>query len=137
MVATRGERKAGKSGYSVACANEWKPGVCLKPKIKCGECQQRKFLPVLDQTLRAHLTGKCTVGIYPLLPSDMCRLLAADFDKSDWQPAVTALREVCEELGVPSLVERSRSGSGAHVWIFFFGVSVGTKGALIGRGSPR
>ncbi|MDF2415280.1 hypothetical protein [Aeromonas sp. 1HA1] len=134
VFATRWESKAGKSGYSVACANEWKPGVCLKPQIKCGDCQQRKFLPVLDQTLRAHLTGKCTVGIYPLLPGDMCRFLAADFDKSDWQPTVAALREVCGELGVPCLVERSRSGNGAHVWIFFSELVSAQRARLLGAG---
>lgn len=134
VFATRWESKAGKSGYSVACANEWKPGVCLKPQIKCGDCQQRKFLPVLDQTLRAHLTGKCTVGIYPLLPGDMCRLLVADFDKADWQPAAAALREVCEEQGVPCLVERSRSGNGAHVWIFFSELVSAQRARLLGAG---
>lgn len=57
----------GASGYSPACANEWKPGICNKPKVKCGECIQRSLLPVTDQVIYDHLAGQHTVGVYPLL----------------------------------------------------------------------
>ncbi|EQD64431.1 type III restriction protein res subunit, partial [mine drainage metagenome] len=62
----RWEASNGKSGYSPACGNEWKPGICHKPKVRCGDCSQRLFLPVTDQVIYDHLTGKHTIGIYPL-----------------------------------------------------------------------
>ena len=117
--AVRWENSQGRSGYAVACANEWRAGVCEKPKIKCGDCPQRAFLPLTPQLIHAHLTGKRTLGLYPLLQDDHCWLLAVDFDKSDWQRAVTAFRRACIDWEIPCAVERSRSGNGAHVWFFF------------------
>ncbi|MDX3896143.1 TOTE conflict system archaeo-eukaryotic primase domain-containing protein [Pusillimonas sp.] len=81
----RWESKAGKSGYSPACANEWRPGVCEKRRIKCSDCQQRQLLPLTDQVLFDHLAGRHTSGLYPLLSGDDCHLLAVDFDESDWR----------------------------------------------------
>lgn len=62
----RWESKAGKSGYSPACANEWRPGVCEKPRIKCADCSSRLLIPQTDQTIYEHLAGRHTVGVYPL-----------------------------------------------------------------------
>ena len=115
----RWESKAGKSGYSPACANEWKQGICNKPRIKCTDCSQRSLLPVTDQTIFDHLAGKHTIGVYPLLNDDTCHFLAVDFDKADWQEDAGAFVASCRELGVPVALEISRSGNGAHVWIFF------------------
>lgn len=115
----RWEGKNGRSGYAPACANEWKPGICEKPRIKCADCPHRAFLPVTDEVIYKHLTGQHTVGVYPLLTGDTCWFLAVDFDEADWRDDVTAFRSSCEELGVPVAVEVSRSGSGAHAWIFF------------------
>jgi hypothetical protein len=81
----RWESKKGGSGYSPACENEWRPGICEKPRIKCGACQQRKFLPVTDRVIYNHLAGKHTIGIYSLLKDDRCYFLATDFDESSWQ----------------------------------------------------
>ena len=50
-------RKTGKSGYAPACANEWVRGICEKPRVKCAECPNRRFLPVTDEVIRWHLTG--------------------------------------------------------------------------------
>ncbi|PPS24961.1 DEAD/DEAH box helicase [Pseudomonas amygdali pv. morsprunorum] len=111
--------KAGKSGYSPACANEWRPGVCEKPRIKCGECSYRQLLPLTDQVLYKHLAGEIVIGVYPLLPDDTCYFLAVDFDEADWREDVTAFAQSCRELDVPVAVEISRSGNGAHAWIFF------------------
>ena len=115
----RWESARGTSGYSPACGNEWKPGVCHKPKVKCGECAQRLLLHVNDQLIYDHLTGKQTAGIYPLLTDDNCYFLAVDFDAADWSADALAFLRTCHELNIPAALEVSRSGNGAHLWIFF------------------
>ena len=115
----RWESVRGKSGYSPACCNEWKPGVCDKPRTKCGDCDHRMLLPLTDQVIYDHLAGRHTVGIYPLLTDDTCYFLSTDFDESGWREDVRAFMESCHELSVPAALEISRSGNGAHVWIFF------------------
>lgn len=115
----RWESKAGKSGYSPACANEWRAGVCEKPRIKCADCGHRQLVPLTDQTLYDHLAGRHTVGVYPLLADDSCHFLAVDFDESDWQADALAFVQSCQSLGVPAALEVSRSGNGAHAWVFF------------------
>jgi superfamily II DNA or RNA helicase len=115
----RWEGKAGKSGYSPACVNEWKRAICRKPSVKCADCESRKLLPVTDQVIHDHLTGKHTIGVYPLLADETCWFLAADFDKKTWQADSAAFLETCSEIGVSAALERSRSGNGGHVWIFF------------------
>ncbi|MCL4462216.1 MAG: DEAD/DEAH box helicase [Nitrospirae bacterium] len=115
----RWESAKGTSGYAPACGNEWTPGVCHKPKVRCGDCTQRVFLPVTDQVIYGHLTGKHTIGVYPLLGDDTCCFLSADFDEADWKADARAFIESCKELDIPAALEVSRSGNGAHVWIFF------------------
>jgi len=118
-------RKTGKAGYAPACANEWVPGVCEKPRIKCAECPNRRFLPVTDEVMRWHLSGRdaarrdFVIGVYPMLLDEKCFFLAVDFDKESWQQDVAAFLETCVRLMVPAALERSRSGLGAHVWFFF------------------
>jgi len=120
--------KTGKQGYQPACQNEWIRGVCEKPKIRCEDCGQRKFLPVTDQVMRNHLQGfdpqdrpghNFTIGVYPMLPDETCWLLAADFDKASWQDDARAFLGTCSMFNVPAALERSRSGNGGHVWMFF------------------
>ncbi|MCK0509475.1 TOTE conflict system archaeo-eukaryotic primase domain-containing protein [Aromatoleum anaerobium] len=115
----RWESKAGKSGYSPACANEWRAGVCEKPRIKCSDCGKRLLVPLTDQTIYDHLAGRHAVGVYPLLADDSCHFLAVDFDDADWRSDAQAFTQSCRELGVPVALEISRSGNGAHAWIFF------------------
>ena len=115
----RWESKAGKAGYSPACANEWLAGVCEKPRVKCADCGHRQLMPLTDQTLYDHLAGRHTVGVYPLLTDDGCHFLAVDFDDADWRADAQAFTQSCRELGVPAALEISRSGNGAHVWVFF------------------
>jgi hypothetical protein len=121
-------RKTGRSGYSPACANEWAKGVCGKPQIKCGECPHQAFIPVSDDMIDKHLrggdgrhraVGDFVAGVYPLLTNDTCWFLAADFDKQDWADDALAIIDTCHAKGVPPALERSRSGNGGHVWIFF------------------
>lgn len=115
----RWESKVGKSGYSPACANEWKRGICEKPRIKCSDCPNQAFLPVTGELIYDHLAGTVTAGVYPLLSGDTCHFLAVDFDEADWREDARAFAHSCRELDVPVALEVSRSGNGAHAWIFF------------------
>lgn len=81
----RWESQSGKSGYSPACANEWRPGICEKPRIKCAACSHRQLIPVTDPIIYDHLAGKHIIGVYPLLADDTCYFLAVDFDEADWR----------------------------------------------------
>ena len=112
-------KKTDKAGYQPACRNEWVHGVCLKPRIKCSECPNRDLLPFTDTVIAAHLDGKITIGVYPLLPDETCWFLAADFDKTTWQADAHAFMETCRRFAIPAGLERSRSGNGGHVWMFF------------------
>ncbi len=112
-------KSSGKVGYSPACANEWRPGVCEKPRIKCSECGNRQYIPLADAVIYDHLAGEHTIGVYPLLSDDTCHFLAVDFDEAEWRVEAQAFAQSCRELGVPVGIEISRSGSGAHAWIFF------------------
>jgi superfamily II DNA or RNA helicase len=112
-------KTSGKIGYSPACANEWRAGVCEKPRIKCSECGNRQFIPLADAVIYDHLAGEHTVGVYPLLGDDTCHFLAVDFDEAEWRDEARAFTQSCRELGVPVGLEISRSGRGAHAWIFF------------------
>src|SRR5437870_6483850 len=118
-------RKTGKAGYAPACANEWVRGVCEKPRIKCADCPNRRFLPVTDEVIRWHLSGRddlgrdFVMGVYPMLLDETCWLLAVDFDRESWQTDASAVIETCRRLDLPAALERSRSGNGAHVWFFF------------------
>ncbi len=118
----RWESKAtGRTGYSPACANEWRVGVCEKPRIKCSDCDKRLLIPLSDSVIYDHLAGEHTVGIYPLLEDDSCHFLAVDFDEAEWREDARAFVQSCDELGVPVALEISRSGQGAHAWVFFNG----------------
>jgi len=110
---------SGKSGYTPACANEWRVGICDKPRIKCGDCGNRLLLPVSDAVIYKHLAGEHTVGIYPLLEDGGCHFLAVDFDEAQWADDARAFTRSCQELGIPAALKISRSGQGAHVWVFF------------------
>ena len=111
--------KTGRTGYSPACSNEWTPGVCEKPRVRCGECPNQAFVPVSDRVILDHLRGRHVAGVYPLLADETCWFLAADFDKAEWKNDVAAFRDACDDTGLPVAVERSRSGNGAHAWFFF------------------
>jgi len=117
--------KSGRTGYSPTCFNEWVKGVCGKPTVKCGECRHQRFIPPDASVMEKHLrggdvrTGDFVTGVYPLLQDNTCWFLAADFDKASWAEDASALLETCRAKRVPAVLERSRSGNGGHVWIFF------------------
>jgi superfamily II DNA or RNA helicase len=109
----------GRSGWAPRCFNEWQPGVCAKPKVKCADCANRRFVAWSDAEARRHLEGHQTAGIYPLLSDETAWLVAIDLDGPTWREDIEALRESAREMDIPVLVERSRSGNGAHVWVLF------------------
>lgn len=120
--------RTGKTGYQPACRNEWIKGLCRKPKVKCNDCESRAFLPVTDDVIRNHLMGRnpqakskrdFTIGVYPMLLDETCWFLAADFDKTTWMDDASEFVNTCKFYNVPAALERSRSGNGGHVWIFF------------------
>jgi len=115
----RWENQKGKAGYSPACGNEWHKTLCGKPKVNCGACPNSQFLAVTDQAIHDHLIGKKTIGVYPILEDVACWFLAIDFDKTSWRDDVRGFIDSCTHFDIPAYVERSRSGDGAHIWIFF------------------
>lgn len=113
-----------KSGYQPVCENEWNEQFCDKKKFKCSACPNRKLMALTDKDIYRHLSGKDSygrdvVGIYPMLADETCLFLCADFDEENFKSDVTAFRKTCEEYDIPVSVEISRSGNGAHAWIFF------------------
>jgi superfamily II DNA or RNA helicase/very-short-patch-repair endonuclease len=118
-------RRTGKSGYQPACAHEWLPAICEKPRIKCSACPHQRFLPVTDKVLRWHLAGQddrgepMVMGAYPMLRDETCWFLALDLDGAAWHEDARALLETCRRFQVPVALERSRSGQAGHLWFFF------------------
>ena len=154
--------KSGKTGYYTQCWNFWKDGLCPKKKgikVKCADCANQKYKQLTGDDLMNHLIGSredCSdvIGLYPMFPDETCNFLVFDFDNhnedntlddgantdNEWIDEVNAMRDICVKNGVDVLVERSRSGKGAHVWVFFeeaisatlarrFGHALLTKGA--------
>lgn len=119
LYAKRWESKEGRAGYAPVCLNEWKPGFCGKPEVKCASCAHRLYATLDEKVIEAHLRGKLVAGVYPLRQDEKCHFLAIDFDKDGWQEDVATLKDVCTAFNVPAAIERSRSGHGAHAWFFF------------------
>ena len=111
--------RTGKAGYAPVCGNEWKPRICGKPKVKCGACPHQAFLPVTDEVIEGHLRGRYTIGVYPIRADGCCWFFAADFDKKTWRQDAQAFLGTCRSKRIPAALERSRSGNGGHVWVFF------------------
>ncbi len=99
--------KTGKAGYSPS------------RRHRTSSATEDEFLPLTDQVIRAHLQGQQTLGVYPLLTDETCWFVAVDFDKTTWCEDCAAFRKVGQELGIDVALERSRSGNGAHAWVFF------------------
>lgn len=129
-------QRSAKKGYYTKCNNAKKSWLCPKwrgERVKCRECPNQDYTKLTVPILLEHLKGEkedCTdvIGLYPLFPDGTCWFLVFDFDNhgdeevepsKDWQQEVDALRRICELNGIDALVERSRSGRGAHLWIFF------------------
>ena len=133
-------KETGKAAYYPQCNNFW-TNVChkkIKDGIKCKDCKNRSYKPITKYDILNHLQGNAynasdVIGVYPLLSNGTCRFMVFDFDNHDkgaeekdfanvddtWIEEVEAMREICVLNGIDPLVERSMSGKGAHVWIFF------------------
>lgn len=120
-------RKDGGIGYTPACANEWKAGICPKAahqRVRCAECTNRVFPELRDAAIIAHFKGnddrfRDVLGQFVLDRDCNTKVLVIDFDKADWKEATNAVRLVAKRRGINAAVERSRSGNGAHIWFFF------------------
>jgi superfamily II DNA or RNA helicase len=120
VYAERWRMKDGNWGYRPAGQKDWEAILASRPEDrKKVDRQTRTLYPFTDEVVKLHLTGKKAIGIYPLLTDETCWLLAADFDKKTWQDDALAFVATCHRLNVPAYLERSRSGNGGHVWIFF------------------
>lgn len=112
--------KDGTWGYRPDDKKDWNAVLGSKPEDqKKVHRQTRTLYPLTDDVVRLHLEGKKTVGVYPLLADETCWFLAADFDKTTWREDALAFVATCHRLGIPAYLERSRSGNGGHVWMFF------------------
>jgi superfamily II DNA or RNA helicase len=116
----------GKTGWSPATRGGWSKRRSAKD-----------YLPLTDDVFAAHLRGESTMGIYPLLHGDTCALLACDFDKGTWALDALAYLDACHANGVPAVLERSRSGNGAHVWVFFDGHVPASRARAVGAALLR
>jgi hypothetical protein len=112
-----------KVGYVPYCKNDWRYDVCPKKKGHsmglCKSCDAKSFVSYSDTLIKKHLRGEITLGIYPMLEGDMAKFLVIDFDKEHWKQETILIAKLCDKLGVPYAIERSRSGNGAHLWFFF------------------
>lgn len=110
------------SGYTPVCLNEWKNGICIKiNKGKCKDCESQNYAAINEYYIEQHLRGNKCYGIYPLLKDNASYFIAADFDGKDWEIDSQSFKKKCDSLNLPSYLERSRSGNGGHIWIFFDG----------------
>lgn len=109
-------RRTGKKGYSPVCKNEWIPQICRKPCEKCGN---KDYVPLDDFWIEKHLKGEVTIGIYPIQLDDRVNFLVFDFDKENWFEDAKQLVKFCQSIDLTTYLERSRSGNGGHLWIFF------------------
>ena len=117
-----------KSGYQPVCTREWNREFCDKRKYKCADCPNRQFAPLAYNDFFNHLAGKDAlgrdvIGLYPIRKDNTCSFLCTDFDDKScehgYKNDVLAFVNVCKTWNIPYYIERSRSGNGAHVWIFF------------------
>jgi len=132
-----GKEKVGKSGYYPAGVMDWQAIHVARPEERKKVARKtRMLLPLTDDAVRNHLTGKQTIGIYALLPVETCWFLALDFDKKSWMADACAFLATCRHFQVPAAVERSRSGNGAHVWTFFDRPVLATDARRLGCALP-
>lgn len=120
--------RTGRSGWMPAVRGGWRPG--LPPA-------QRQCLPLTGEVLTAHLSGAAEIGLYPMLDGDRCRWLAADFDGPAAMLDALAYLKAARAVGAPAALEVSRSGVGAHAWLFFTSAVPAVTARQVGTGLLR
>ncbi len=116
--------KTKQSGYSPVCKNKWNKAKCDMKKYPCKVCPYKELEILSEKYIYNHLAGKddsChdVIGLYPLLKDDTCFFLALDFDEKTWINDIMSVKQICNKYEIPASIEISRSGNGAHLWIFF------------------
>lgn len=116
--------KTNQSGYSPVCKNKWNKAKCDMKKYPCKVCPYKELEILSEKYIYNHLAGKdelCrdVIGLYPLLKDDTCYFLALDFDEKTWKDDIKSVKQICNQYEIPTNIEISRSGNGAHLWIFF------------------
>ena len=113
-------QKGTKSGYTPAY--QFDPYLLRQHKIGGGTMQNfaaKTYLSLTEEQLKKHVDGQQFIGIYPLLSDNTSWWIAADFDENDWIESAGRFIDACRKFHIPAYLERSRSGNGGHVWIFF------------------
>lgn len=119
-VFARRWEKNGKSGYFPAY--QFDPYSFKRHSIKGGNFRDytgKELEPLTDEQIQKHLNGDQFIGIYPLLKDNTSWFIAADFDDEKWTDDSRKFIDTCSAHGLSAYLERSRSGQGGHVWIFF------------------
>jgi len=117
-----------RAGWMPAVRERWRKGT----RPSAGD-----YLPLTEQVLTAHLSGQLDIGLYPLLDGDQCHWLAADFDGPAAMLDALAYLKAARAAGAPAALEVSRSGLGAHAWLFFAAPVAAATARQLGAGLLR
>jgi superfamily II DNA or RNA helicase len=120
--------RTGRSGWIPAVRGGWRKGL---------PASDRDYLPVTPEVLTAHLSGEIEIGLYPMLDGDRCRWLAADFDGPAAILDALAYLKAARAADAPAALEVSRSGVGAHAWLFFTSPIPAVTARQVGTGLLR
>lgn len=114
-------------GYAPVCDNLWKEFCHLKLKdgVPCTNCDHRKWAPVSEASIAAHIHGESNMLNYVLQTDGSIKYGAIDFDMKEgkedkgygWDD-VKKISDILSEWGVAHANARS-TGSGFHTYIFF------------------
>jgi superfamily II DNA or RNA helicase len=113
-------KKGERSGYMPAYKVDWSD--FNKHKAQGGtfkDYKNKEYLPFNNEAIESNLSGNATCGIYPLLEDNTSYFIAVDFDKTNWKETIFKLHNTCKDYDLQTYIERSRSGNGGHLWLFF------------------